>query len=361
MQNKTDATLTILGTMMTQSEPMNGAYLESLGFEKEGTWEILVKYNGDIEAVARKEGGVAQLISEQYAALTMPPNQIQNLLNYTEVEYMETPKRLKYNVVSSMTASCITGVQKETPYNLKGRGILLGIIDSGIHYRHPDFRNPDGSTRILRIWDQTIPGKPPTGYLIGTEYTSDQINAALKAPNKLEGDLLVPTKDTVGHGTHVAGIAGGNGRGSAGQVVGAAPEAEFIIVKLGRGDFEGFVRSIEIMLALRYVIETATQLSKPIAINLSVGTNSGPHDGEALLEQYIDDVATLWKNNIVVAAGNEANTRNHTQGRVAPGETEVIEFQIGANTSYYGVSIWQNPLDELSFEIIGPNGVEHLS
>ncbi len=356
MQNKTDATLAILNTMRTQLEPMSTAYLDALGFEKEGNWEILVKYNGDIERVARAEGGVAQIISEQYAVLTMPNDKIEELLKYTEVEYMETPKRLKYNVLSSMTASCITSVQQEAPYNLKGKGVLLGIIDSGIQYRHPDFRNGDGTSRILRIWDQTIPGRPPEGYLIGSEYTDTEINKALEAPNKLAGELIVPTKDTVGHGTHVAGIAGGNGRGSGGQVMGAAPLAEFIIVKLGRGDFEGFVRSIEIMLALRYVIETATQLGKPIAINLSLGTNSGPHDGESLLEQYIDDVATLWKNNIVIATGNEGSTRGHTKGKVRQDETEIIEFQIGANTSYYSVSIWQDPLDALSFEIIGPNG-----
>ena len=356
MQNKTDATLEILSIIPQDEVGKIGDYLKLLGFEQNGNWQILVKYNGDIEAVAIKEGGVAQLINDQFAVLTLPPENTRNLLNYTEVEYMETPKKLKYNVSENMSASCITSVQNNPPYELKGQGVLLGIIDSGINYAHPDFRNDDGSTRIAFIWDQTLSGAPPQGYLIGTEYTEQQINEALSQPTKEEQLRIVPTEDQVGHGSHVAGIAGGNGRGSNGAIVGAAPEAQFIIVKLGQPDFEGFVRNIEIMLGIRYVIEKATALGKPIAINISIGSNEGPHDSNALLEQYIDDVATLWKNNIVVGAGNEAITRNHTSGTVLQGGSTKIEIEIGPNTTYYPVSIWQNPVDELSFQIIDPSG-----
>ena len=356
MQNKTDATLEILSIIPKDEIARIEDYLAILGFEQQGNWQILVKFNGDIEAVARKEGGIAQLINNQVAVLTVPPEHVKNLLNYTEVEYMETPKRLVYNVAGNMLASCITSVQNNAPYRLTGRGVLLGIIDSGINYAHPDFRNADGSTRIAFIWDQSIPGNPPKGYYTGTEYTREQINEALKAPTKMEQQMIVPTGDRVGHGTHVAGIAGGNGRGSNGNIVGAAPESDFIIVKLGQPDFEGFVRNIEIMLAIRYVIEKAISLGEPIAINISIGTNYGPHDSNALLEQYIDDAATLWKNNIVIGAGNEANTRNHTSGTVTQGGTAKIEFQIGANTTYYPISIWQNPIDELAFQVIDPSG-----
>lgn len=356
MQNKTDAALEILSIVPEGELPEIEIDLGLLGFEQQGTWEILVKYNGDIEAVARAVGGVAQIISTQFAVLTVPPDRVQELINYTEVEYMEVPKRLFYNTTGSMVASCITPVQNEAPYRLKGSGTLLAIIDSGINYAHPDFRNEDGSTRINFIWDQSIPGMPPVGYLTGTEYTRAQIDEALRQPTKSQQLEVVPTGDRVGHGTHVAGIAGGNGRASNGRTVGAAPEAEFIIVKLGQPDFEGFVRNIEIMLAVRYVIEKAISLGKPVAINISIGTNSGPHDGNALLEQYLNDAATLWKNNIVVGTGNEANARNHTSGKVVQGGTARFEFQIGQNTTYFPLSVWQNPIDELGFEIIDPSG-----
>ena len=356
MQNKTDAALEILSIVPQNEREQIEIDLGLLGFEQKGTWEVLVKYNGDIEAVAKKVGGVAQIISNQFAVLTVPPERIQELINFTEVEYMEVPKRLFYNINESMLASCITPVQNEVPYRLKGSGTLLGIIDSGINYAHPDFRNEDGSTRINFIWDQSISGSPPVGYLTGTEYTREQINEALKEPTKIQQLEIVPTGDRVGHGTHVAGIAGGNGRGSGGRIVGAAPEAEFIIVKLGQPDFEGFVRNIEIMLGVRYVIEKAISLGRPVAINISIGTNTGPHDSNALLEQYLDSAATLWKNNIVVGTGNEANARNHTSGKVEQGSTASFEFQIGENTTYFPLYIWQNPIDQLAFEIIDPAG-----
>ncbi len=354
MQNKTDAALQILSIIREEDKEKVDPSI--LGFDIEGNWQVLVKYNGDIESVARTEGGFAQIISNQFAVLTLPTERIDSLLKYTQVEYIETPKRLVYGEQTSMEASCITPVQNNPPFRLKGEGVLLGIIDSGINYTHPDFRNADGTTRIAYIWDQTIAGNPPEGYLIGTEYTKEDINAALAETSAVERNKIVPSRDDIGHGTHVAGIAGGNGRASNGRVVGAAPEAEFIIVKLGRPDFEGFVRNIEIMLALRYVIQKATQMGKPIAINLSIGTNLGPHDGTALLEQYIDDTATLWKNNIVVGAGNEGNTKNHTEGMVTKNGTATIEIQVGQNSSYYPISIWQSPLDTLSFEIVSPTG-----
>jgi subtilisin family serine protease len=356
VQNKTDATLEILSTLSPQQILQSSEYLQALGLDIEGNWQILVKYNGDIERVANEQGGTAQIINEQYATLTIPPQNISNLLLYTEVEYMETPKRMVYTIANSMQAACISDVQNMLPYNLKGEGVLLAIIDSGINYAHPDFRNEDGTTRIAYIWDQTISGNPPEGYKIGTEYTREQINLALAQPTKAQQLQIVPSEDTIGHGTHVASIAGGNGRASQGRNVGAAPRAEFIIVKLGRPGFEAFIRNIEIMLAVRYVIERAILLGQPLAINISVGMNEGPHDGNALLEQYLDDASTLWKTNIVVGSGNEGEGRNHTAGSVEEGGTTSFQFQIGPNVFLYNLSVWKSFIDEFQFQVIDPSG-----
>ena len=356
MENKTDASLEIL-SIIPETEVQNVEdYLGLLNFGQPGTWEVLVKYNGDIENVARLEGGRAQIINNQFATLTIPRANIRNLLNYTQVEYIEVPKRMIYTQSSSMVASCITSVQNNPPYRLKGNGVLLAIIDSGINYFHPDFRNEDGTTRIQYIWDQTIPGNPPPGFLTGSQYTKEQIDEALRAPTQAEGLQIVPSQDVVGHGTHVAGIAGGNGRGSNGRIVGAAPESEFIIVKLGQPDFEGFVRNIEIMLAMRYVLERAQELARPVAINISIGMTSGPHDGNALIEQYMEDAATVWKNNIIVGTGNEGNARNHTSGTVEEGGTTSFQFQIADNMSQYNLSLWHNNIDQMAVEIVDPSG-----
>ena len=356
MENKTDATLQLLSELPSETIAASPEYLALLGFSQNSSWQVVVKYNGDIEGVARNVGGVAQRLNDQFAVLAITPERIRNLINYTEVEYVEAPKRLVYNIDRSMRASCITPVQNDPPYRLRGEGVLLAIIDSGINYFHPDFRNPDGTTRITSIWDQTIIGRPPEGFFQGTEYTREEINEALEAQNRLEGLLIVPSQDTNGHGTHVAGIAGGNGRASNGRYVGAAPQAEFIIVKLGQPDFEGFVRNIELMLAVKYVLERARALGKPVAINISIGTNQGPHDGSSLLELYLDDAATVWKNNIVVGTGNEGISRSHTTGIVTENSTTSFEFQIGGSNFSYSLSLWQNPIDRLAVEVVSPSG-----
>ncbi len=356
MENKTDATLGIVSALPAQELQNVSMYLQTLGFDVETNWQILVKYNGDIGRVAAEQGGFAQIISQQFAVLTVPPQNIRNLLLYTEVEYMETPKRMVYNIQASMQEACIRTVQVNPPYQLSGSGVLLAIIDSGINYAHPDFRYEDGSTRITSIWDQTISGNPPAGYLIGTEYTRAQINEALLQPTRAEQLRVVPSTDTIGHGTHVAGIAGGNGRGSQGRNVGAAPGAEFVIVKLGRPGFEAFIRNVEIMLGVRYVIEKAMELGRPVVINISVGMNEGPHDGNALIEQYLDDAVTLWRTNIIVGTGNEGEGRSHTRGVVLQGGAARFQFQIGTNTFLYNLSVWKSFIDEFVFEVIDPAG-----
>ncbi|MEG0352123.1 MAG: S8 family peptidase [Cellulosilyticaceae bacterium] len=356
MENKTDAALQIL-TSIPQSEVKEAQeYIESYGFDISGNWDILVKYNGDIERVAREQNGVAQIISNKFAVLSLPSSKIDNLLNYTEVEYMEMPKRLQYNMSANMDAACITPVQNNPPYELKGEGVLLGIIDSGITYAQKDFRYLNGDTRIASIWDQTIEGNPPAGFKLGTEYTREDINLALQQNTKAKQLAIVPSEDTLGHGTHVAGIAGANGSGSGGAYVGAAPEAGYIIVKLGRGSSQDIVRNVEIMLGVRYVLEKARKLGRPVSMNISIGMNEGPHDGNALIEQYLDDVSQEWKTNISVAAGNEGSSGTHTAGIVENGGVSSFSFQIGEGKSYYNLSVWKSFIDVLEFEIVSPTG-----
>lgn len=329
---------------------------ELLGFGVEGNWEVVVKYNGDIERVATDQGGVAQILTPEFAILTIPRENIINLSGYTEVEYVETPKQMVYSYTQNMTASCIPQVHNNPPYNLKGEGVILGIIDSGILYSHPDFRNSDGSTRIASIWDQEVQGDPPLGYKIGTEYSREQINEALKQPTRQEQLTIVPQEDFAGHGTHVAGIAGGNGRGSGGNIVGAAPEAEFIIVKLGRPGKEGFVRTVEMMTATKYIIDKARALGKPVAINISVGMNDGSHDGKSLLELFLQEMSAYWKTSIVVATGNEGVSSNHSSGIVAEGGSDSFQIVMGQGEPYYYMYVWKSFIDIFEVEITSPSG-----
>ncbi|OON93124.1 MAG: peptidase S8 and S53 subtilisin kexin sedolisin [Candidatus Epulonipiscioides saccharophilum] len=358
MQNKTDAVLQIMNKMPTSQQEQAKQTLGNFGFGTIANIDVLVKYNGDIEKVANEVGGTVQILSTKFAVMSIPEAAGMNtLLEFSEIEYMETPKLLSYNVNTSLSNSCITSVKTKSPYNLKGKGVLLGIIDSGIQYAHPDFINEDGTSRILYIWDQSIEGQPPKGFKIGTEYNNEQINRAIKQRTKSERLAIVPSQDDIGHGTHIAGIAGGNGKMSNGKYEGIASEAQFLIVKLGKGGSNGaYIRNIEIMLAVKYVIEKARDLKMPIAINISNGMNEGPHDGQSLIEQYLDEFSQMWKNNIVVAAGNEGASNTHTYLKIENGDSTSFSFQVGENQKSYALSVWKSFIDILEFEVVTPSG-----
>jgi len=163
-------------------------------------WELIVRFTGNLDRVRQELQISAVELSNNYAILTIPEYLIERLSGYVEIIFIEKPKRLAYEVNEGRTASCINPVQ--TNYSLFGEGVLVAIIDSGIDYSHPDFINDDGTTRISAMWDQTVNGTPPPGYAIGTLYTRDQINQALKTPMPERMDI-VQTTDISGHGTHV--------------------------------------------------------------------------------------------------------------------------------------------------------------
>ena len=240
-------------------------------------WDLIIKYSGNLEAVREIASSVTEL-SNEYAILTVPESRIEQLAQIPEIEYIEKPKRLFFEAANGKRASCILSVQA-APLKLYGKGILTAVIDSGIDYSHPDFRNTDGSTRIRALWDQSIVGNPPEGYFLGTEYTQDQINAALQTAGHEERFRLVPSRDISGHGTAVAGIAAGNGRGSqGGRYRGVAPEAELLIVKMGIPGEYGFPRTTQLMRGVDYIIRKAEELKKPVAVNISFGNTYGSHE-----------------------------------------------------------------------------------
>lgn len=318
------------------------------------TWELIVKYSGSLDRIREELDISAVELVRGYAILTIPEYLIDRLTDYGEVEFVEKPKRLFYEVNEGRTASCINPLQTGI-YNLFGEGVLVAVIDSGIDYSHPDFRNEDGTTRILALWDQTIPGAPPEGFDIGTLYTREQINEALNTPmpERLE---LVPSTDLSGHGTHVAGIAAGNGRASNGRYRGVASQSELIVVKLGTSMGDSFPRTTQLMQGIDFAIRTAVIEGNPVAINISFGNNYGSHTGLSLLETFINDAANIWKNNIIIGTGNEGAAGNHTQGVLQMGRNEVIEIAVSEYEFALNFQIWKNYFDHFDIIITAPNG-----
>lgn len=353
-------------------------------FQSEQVWEVIVRYEGEgIEQVKElllaleEEEGIAEvtILSNSYAILKLPESLVDMIAALPGIIYMEKPKRLFFAVNEAKRASCISAVQSDNvglPENLTGEGTLVAVIDSGIDYAHPDFCNADGSTRIVALWDQTLTAQQlnamrteenqnieydsPEGYADGVLFTQAQINQALRERNPSIRQKIVPSRDVSGHGTHVAGIAAGNGRASMGRYRGVAYEAELVVVKLGTSGESGFYKTTELMKAVDFCIRAAEALKKPIAINLSFGNNYGSHSGNSLLETFLNDMADRHQCSIVAGTGNEGASAAHYGNRIEERAVQEIEFSVSAYESRLNLQIWKRYLDEIRVEVILPDG-----
>lgn len=318
-----------------------------VGFEPgTRTWELIVKYSGNIERL-RTETIQIEVLSHGYAIVRLPETQMDMFSSQPEIEYIEKPKRLFFAAAQGKASSCISGLQSadvripgvERP--LLGDGVLVAVIDSGVDYTHPEFLNADGTTRILYYWDQSLPGNPPQGFETGTEYNKKQIDAALRLKEPL------PSRDFSGHGTAVMGIAAGNS--------GVAPRSAILAVKLGNPLSDSFPRTTELMRALAYTYRKAEELRLPVVINLSFGTVYGPHNGTSLLETYITQLADRWKSVIVIGTGNEGEAAGHTSGEWGA-SIEEVELAVGAFETGLSVQLWKSYADEFDITLIHPSG-----
>lgn len=317
-------------------------------------WELIVRYSGDLSRIKDELGISAVELSNEYAILVVPEYLIGRLADYKEIIFIEKPKLMYFENYQGRTASCINPLQTKT-YNLFGQDILVAIIDSGIDYSHPDFRNEDGTTRIEVLWDQTIIGNPPPGFDIGSLYTREQINQALKVPMP-ERMQIVPSVDLSGHGTHVAGIAAGNGRASDGLYRGVASKSELVIVKLGKSVGNSFPKTSQLMQAIDFVIDYASEQDKPLAVNISYGNNYGSHTGEALLETYINEVSNRWKTSIIIGTGNEGAAGTHAQGILSMKENAIVRVAVASYEPSLNIQIWKNYYDDFELLIQAPDG-----
>ncbi|MFR3404618.1 MAG: S8 family peptidase [Blautia faecis] len=333
----------------------------NVGYEKQTRkWEIIVKYSemGDsVEALLGGSGISVVPLLGGYAIVTLPESMLEEYSRRPQIEFIEKPTRLYFEDLFSKEASCITQVQRDEPGNLRltGRGVLIGIVDSGVDYRHPAFLTADGKSRILRLWDQSIPGNPPEGYATGTEYTNEEINEALSLSVQ-EGRRLVPSEDGSGHGTAVLGVAAGSdfSRGAVNR--GVAYESDLLVVKMGIPRQDSFPRTTELMQGVDYLVRQAIRLGRPIALNLSFGNNYGSHRGDSLLETYLDNVSGMGKNVICVGMGNNGNDALHTGGKLSPGEIQEIELGVGAFEPTLNVQLWKNYEDEMEIYLENPAG-----
>ena len=326
----------------------------NVGYQAETRlWEVIVKYSGPEEGLSGKGISVVPLLGG-YAVVTIPETEIDAFSRRTQVEFVEKPKRLYFATAQGKRASCISSVQTGRE-GLSGEGILVGAADSGIDYFHPDFRNEDGTTRILKLWDQTVPGNPPRGYVTGSEYTEEEINEALSL-SETEGRRLVPVRDISGHGTAVLGIAAGNGRASSGENRGVAYKSGILAVKLGIPREDSFPRTTELIQAVDYLVRQSLEMGMPMAINLSFGNNYGSHRGDSLLETYLNSVSNMGRLCICTGTGNNGNQALHTGGNIRTGEIQEIELGVSPYEAALNVQLWKHYEDVMEIYLENPAG-----
>lgn len=317
----------------------------NVGFNpQEKTWELIVKYSGSLSPLLDRGIAVEEMINE-YAIVTVPESEIEWVSALPQVEYIEKPKRLFFAMNQAKAASCVNIVQ-QGERRLTGRGTLTAVIDSGIDYYHDDFRDGDGKTRIVSLWDQTL----------DRVFSSEEINEALAAGSRAAARQIVPSTDAGGHGTAVAGIAAGNGRGSDGQYRGIAYESELLVVKLGIPRSDSFPRTTELMRAVNFVVREAVARTMPVAVNLSFGNTYGSHDGTSLLETFLNDISNYGKTAFVVGTGNEGTGDGHSAGRLTMDRPQEVELTIGAYQSSFSVQLWKSYTDLFDISLITPSG-----
>jgi subtilisin family serine protease len=326
--------------------------------------DLLIVYSGDMSVFDAFPDGTVHILNYLYAVVNVPVSRInENII--AELGYSVMPTC--YGIISqeSLEASGIIRLRNIPNFNLRGQGVLLGIVDTGIDYTNPIFQYADGTTRIEAIWDQTIQSEIiPESLGYGSVFTKEQINEALKSENPLE---LVPVTDPIGHGTMVAGIAGGNEVPES-NFYGVAPDSEFIVVKLKQA--KRYLRDFffipedapcyqenDIVAGIDYLLSESIRLNKPIVIFLAIGSSQGGHDGKGALSNIISINASRQGTAILVAAGNEGNERHHYFGMIdTTTGVDTVELNVGENVRGFSMELWGQTPSLFSVDILTPTG-----
>ncbi len=327
--------------------------------------DYVIEYTSDVNALMSVYNPECiQILNRRFAIVhqRITGNPMTSLNQYG---YATVAKCFGLLDTSSIEATGALRLRRQPFVDLLGQGVMIGFIDTGIEYTHPAFVNADGTTRILSIWDQTIrEGEPPEGLFYGTEYSREQINEALQNENSLS---IVPSTDTDGHGTFLAGIAAGN-IDEENDFTGMAPLADIVVVKLKEAkahlkeyfciseDAVAFAEN-DIMMGCRYLQNVAIQEQKPLVICIGIGTNSGNHSGNLTLSRYLNTLAVVPGVAVVSAAGNEGNQQHHIEGSIErEGDYEEQEFRVAEGEEGVYMELWGRSPSLFSVGLISPLG-----
>lgn len=326
--------------------------------------DLLIEYSGNMDVLESNPNYSYNLINDKFAILHIPVNEItENSIN--QFGYASIPKC--YGIMTYIQAENVRGFTlHEFPSEvLTGKGVIIGIVDTGIVYTMPVFQYPDKTSKIISIWDQTIESNDyPDGFYYGTEYNRDQINAAINSDNPYN---IVPSTDDIGEGTAMAGIAAAfydQERRFAGDAI----NSDLVIVKLKPAklylkDFFGIpddaisYQENDIMMGIRYLLEVADQLSRPIVICTGTGSSQGSHTGYEIISNYLYEIGNITGNAIIIPAGNEGNKNLHYYGEIIPPDySSLVELNIGSEDKNFTMELWGYPSDLMIIDVYAPSG-----
>ena len=340
-------------------QPENPAQSEHFG-------DFIVKYMQKVENTMELFPGTTfQAVNEIFGILYVP---LENTgeLEITGTSYNSIPKCYTYMDMEAAGASGITRLHDHPYLKLRGKGTAVAVIDSGIDYQNEVFRNAGGS-RIAYLWDQSLEEESDMGAAkvpYGRLFRKKDIDLALDSENPFS---IVPSRDTNGHGTALAGIAAGN-MVQGENFTGAAPEATLIIIKVKPA--KQYLRNFylyppeaevfqedDVMMAIAFAIRLAKELGVPLSICVGIGSSQGAHLGTNALSQYVDYVANFSQVSVSVAAGNEGNTRNHSTGIFSQEREKIVtELRVAEREQGFTMEFWGEPPEIYELSIQSPTG-----
>lgn len=342
---------------------------ESNYFNNPNYETFIVQFNGDFEneinSIPYAHG---KKIWKAYGIVAVEKGRYYELLRESKTIIYGEPRGVFTQQDTPIENSRVEIITKNPYVQLTGKGILVGIIDSGIDYLNTEFIREDDTTRVKAIWDQTIVSSVENSVVFGSEYNEGEINKAIEL-QKNGGDpySIVPSKDIIGHGTNMASIIGAKGEDY--RVKGVLTNCEFAIVKLAQDEVykENLKKngikevpvysSANIFIAIQYIIRRGIEFKRPMIIFIPLGSNIGNHLGTTMLEKYIDNVTSYRGLIVVTPVGNQASAELHTSGFIQDVESsKTIELNISKELENFSFNIWGRRPNRMSLSIISPSG-----
>lgn len=331
---------------------------------------FFIEYRGNFkEQIDKVSYACGDIINDRTGVVSVKVENIDQLLiDVPSISFYDFRTMFVLEQISPSSVDNINSIKINPYLNLTGRGVLIGIVDTGIDYLNQEFIREDGTSSIMSIWDQTIKNGIDESVIVGKTYSNEQINNAIKAhENNQDPYAIVPSKDDRGHGTKVAGIIGARGYNN--QFKGIASDSDFVIVKLNEAPFFKQIlkennlkdtpvyNAAAIAAGIQYLKNKAIELQRPMVIYLGVGSTEGGHDGKNLISRYITSIGTISGICIVAGVGNEGDSQGHVTRYIKGiGDIQSAELKIPKQFKLFKFYIWVEKPNRASLNVISPTG-----